>query len=87
MKPSWPRRTWERFARFLREITTARDNETADIIRVAGLAMAVQFIWLAGASVAGGHPFDPMAYAGGAGALLAALGVAMRVARPTEPGQ
>lgn len=44
------RRAWDTFATFMREITTARDNHTSDLIRVTGLAMAVQFIWLAGAN-------------------------------------
>lgn len=85
-KPSLPRRLWDRFARFVREITTARDNETSDLIRVTGLAMSGQYIWLAGASSWQGHPFDPVAYGTGAGLMIAALGAAMRVARPTEPG-
>lgn len=78
----WLTRTWLRFARFVREITTARDNETTDLIRVTGLAMAVQYIWLAAANWRG---FEPVAYGTGAGLMLAALGAAMRVARPTEP--
>jgi hypothetical protein len=76
------RRAWETFATFIREITTARDNSTSDLIRVTGLAMAVQFIWLAGANW---DKFSPTEYGTGAGLILAALGAAMRVARPTEP--
>lgn len=76
------RRAWETFATFIREITTARDNQTSDLIRVTGLAMAVQFIWLAGSNW---EKFSPTEYGTGAGLILAALGAAMRVARPTEP--
>jgi hypothetical protein len=76
------RRVWDIFATFIREITTARDNHTSDLIRVTGLAMAVQFIWLAGANW---DKFSPTEYGTGAGLILAALGAAMRVARPTEP--
>lgn len=76
-------RAWAYFIRALRHATTARDNETTDLIRVTGLAVAVQFIWL---SAANWGSFDPVAYATGAGLILSALGVAMRVARPTEPG-
>lgn len=75
-------RAWQRFARFVREITTARDNQTSDLVRVTGLAVAVQFIWLSAANWAA---FEPVAYGTGAGLILAALGTAMRVARPTEP--
>lgn len=76
------RRAWDTFAKFIREITTARDNHTSDLIRVTGLAMAVQFVWLAGANW---DKFSPTEYGTGAGLILAALGAAMRVARPTEP--
>ncbi len=71
-----------RIGRFFREITTARDNQSADIVRVIGLAAGVQFVWLAGANWV---RFDPEAYAKGAGIMLVALGSAMRFARPTEP--
>ena len=73
---------WRRFTRFIREITTARDNRTTDLVRVTGLAIAIQFIWLAAVN---GQKFEPTSYGTGAGLILAALGAAMRVARPTEP--
>ncbi len=79
----WLAGAWARIGRALREITTARDNQTTDLIRVTGLAGAVQFVWKAGASPS----FDPRGYAEGLGLLLVALGAAMRVARPTEPGK
>lgn len=79
----WAAAAWARVARFLREITTARDNQTSDLVRVTGLACAVQFVWLGAANW---ERFDPVAYGTGAGLILAALGTAMRVARPTEPG-
>jgi urea transporter len=78
----WLSRVWDRFATFVREITTARDNHTADLIRVTGLATAIQYVWLAGANW---QSFDPEKYGIGTGLMLTALGVAMRVARPTEP--
>jgi hypothetical protein len=76
------KRAWTYFLRALREATTARDNHTTDLIRVTGLAVAVQFVWL---SAANWNDFEPTAYGTGAGLILAALGAAMRVARPTEP--
>lgn len=73
--------------RFLRYITTARDNQTPDIIRVLGVLMGLQFIALAAWHVGiNDRDFDPTSYGTGAGLLLAALGTAMRFARPTEPG-
>ncbi len=80
----WISGAWGRIGKALREITTARDNQTTDLIRVTGLAGAVQFVWLAAVSW---ERFEPQAYANGLGVLLGALGVAMRVARPTEPGK
>ncbi len=79
---AWLSRAWAYFVRALRQATTARDNQTTDLIRVTGLAVAVQFIWL---SAANWDDFEPTAYGTGAGLILAALGAAMRVARPTEP--
>lgn len=79
----WVAGAWARMGRALREITTARDNQTTDLVRVTGLASAVQFVWLGAANW---ERFEPVAYGTGAGLILAALGTAMRVARPTEPG-
>ncbi len=73
---------WQKLLKFFREITTGRDNQSADIVRVTGLAMAVQYVWLGAANW---QAFEPVAYGTGAGLMLAALGAAMRVARPTEP--
>ena len=74
------KRWWARFWQFWNDITTARDNQTADIVRVMGLAAGVQFIWKAGWA-----SFEPVSYATGAGLIIAAVAGAMRVARPTEP--
>ena len=79
----WLAAAWARVGRFIREITTARDNQTSDLVRVTGLGGAVQFVWLAAANW---ERFDPVGYGTGFGLILAALGTAMRVARPTEPG-
>lgn len=70
---------------FVRYITTARDNRTPDILRVLGVLLGLQFIINSGWALTVEQPWDPAAYGGGAAALLAALGAAMRFARPTEP--
>ena len=71
---------------WLRYLTTGKDNQSPDILRVMGALMGVQFIVNSGWSLAvSGQAWDPNAYGVGAAALLAALGIAMGVARKTEP--
>lgn len=71
---------------FLRKITTGKDNETPDCIRIGGILLGAQFILLAGFdAIVLKHPFDPNAYGIGAAALLAAIGAALRMKAPTEP--
>ena len=70
---------------FIRKITTGKDNETPDLIRIGGILLGFQFIVLAGWDAFGlRNAFDPMAYGGGAAALLAAIGAALRMKEPTE---
>ena len=80
--------------RFLRSIgtlvrflTTARDNQTPSLIRILALLLGGEFVWLAAyAVIVGKQPFDAMAFGGGAAALLAALGAALRISLPTNAG-
>lgn len=70
----------------IRKLTTGRDNSTPDVIRIGGILLGFQFVLLAGWDVFGlGHAFDPMAYGGGAAALLAAIGAALRMKSSDEP--
>ncbi len=70
---------------FIRKITTGRDNHTPDLIRIGGILLSSQFILLAGwDAFALRNAFDPMAYGGGAAALLAAIGAALRLKQTTE---
>lgn len=70
---------------FIRKITTGRDNETPDLIRIGGILIGFQFVLLAGWDAFGlRNAFDPMAYGGGAAALLAAIGAALRFKQSTE---
>lgn len=72
--------------RWLRYLTTGKDNQTPDVLRVLGIMMGLQFVLNSGWSLAIlGKDWDPNAYGLGAAALLAALGVALRAAAPTEP--
>lgn len=75
-------RGFKAFGRFFRQITTGRDNQSADVVRVLGIVFAIQFVWLAAVKWAA---FDPVAFATAVGLMLAALATAMRVARPLEP--
>lgn len=70
---------------FIRKITTGRDNETPDLIRIGGILIGFQFILLASWDAFGlRNAFDPMAYGGGAAALLAAIGAALRLKQTSE---
>lgn len=70
---------------FIRKLTTGRDNQTPDLIRIGGILLGFQFLVLASWDAFGlRNAFDPMAYGGGAAALLAAIGAALRWKAPTE---
>ena len=70
----------------IRGLTTGKDNETPDVIRIGGILLGTQFILLAGFDAfALKHAFDPMAYGGGAAALLASIGAALRMKQSSEP--
>lgn len=66
---------------FIRKITTGKDNETPDVIRVGGILIGFQFIVLAGVNW---DKFDPTGYGTGAGLVLAAIGAALRLKQPSE---
>lgn len=66
----------------IRKLTTGKDNKTPDVIRIGGILLGAQFLVLAGVNH---KSFDPMAYGGGAAALLAAIGAALRLKAPDEP--
>ena len=66
---------------FIRKITTGRDNDTPDLIRIGGIILGFQFVVLAGINW---DDFEPMAYGGGAAALLAAIGAALGMKEVAE---
>ncbi len=70
----------------LRHMFTGKDNETIDIARVLLASGVVSFIAFAGWHVVGNHQFDPLAYGGGFGALLAGGGAGIGLKSKTEPG-
>lgn len=71
---------------WVRALTTGRDNETPDLIRIGGILLGAQYLILAGWSVlALDNAFDALSYGSGAAALLAAIGAALRMKASTEP--
>lgn len=69
---------------WLHRLTTGRDNATPDVIRLGSILLGMQFMLLAGWScIAQGHEFDPVAFAGGAAALLAGTGLGTKL-KPDE---
>lgn len=64
----------------VRRLCTARDNQTPDVISLGGMLLGAQFLVLAHVAViVNGQSFDPMSYGGGAAALLAAIGAALKL--------
>lgn len=71
---------------WIRKLTTSRDNQTPDVIRIGALLIGAQFLVLAGWDIAvSGNPFDPANYGTGAAAILAATGAALWAKRKDEP--
>jgi hypothetical protein len=72
--------------RWIRLLTTGKDNRTPDAIRIGSILIGFQFLFLAAWSVIyQGHPFDPTNYGTGAAAILAATGAALGMAHRTQP--
>lgn len=73
--------------KLLNDVFTGKDNLTFDITRISGASVVATFLGLAIYAVVGkGQPFDPQAYGVGAGAVIAALGVALGFGAKAEPG-
>lgn len=70
---------------FIRHLFTTADNRTGDVGRVLWAVLCLAYVGLTAASLWRGGAFDPMTWAGGAGALLAAGGGALALKRGTEP--
>lgn len=73
--------------RWLRELTTSRDNQTPDVIRIGAILIGAQFVAHAAFDLfALNNGFDPTSYGTGAAAILAATGAALWAKRNDEPG-
>jgi hypothetical protein len=74
-------------ASWLRRLTTSIDNQTPDVIRIGVILFGLQAMGLAAwDALYLKHQYDMMNYCGGAAALLAAAGAALRMKRKDEPG-
>jgi len=72
--------------RWVRALTSSRDNRTPDVIRIGSILIGAQFLALAAWDVVlNENPFDPSNYGAGAAAILAATGGALWAKRKDEP--
>lgn len=72
--------------RWVRKLTSSRDNRTPDVIRIGSLLIGGQFVALAAWDAVGlRNAFDPTSYGTGAAAILAATGAALWAKRKDEP--
>lgn len=73
-------------AHWFRRLTTSRDNQTPDVIRIGGVLIGVQFLLHSGFDlVVLNNAFDPTNYGTGAAAILASIGAALGFKRRDEP--
>jgi hypothetical protein len=73
--------------RWFRKLTTSRDNQTPDVIRLGAILIGAQFLANAGFDLfILNNAFDPSNYGTGAAAILAATGAALWAKRKDEPG-
>lgn len=72
--------------RWLRLLTTSRDNQTPDVIRLGAILFGTVGLGLPVYDVLVlNHQFDMMAYGGGVAAILTATGAALGLKRKDEP--
>lgn len=72
--------------RWLRHLTTSRDNQTPDVIRIGVILFGAWSLGLSAWDVLVlNHQFDMLNFCGGAGALLASAGAALSLKHKDEP--
>jgi hypothetical protein len=72
--------------RWVRKLTTSRDNQTPDVIRIGAILIGAQFLTLASYDAFFlKNGFDPSTYGTGAAAILASTGAALWAKRRDEP--
>lgn len=76
-----------RLGSWFRMLTTSRDNQTPDVIRLGAILIGLQFLVNAGFDLfILNNAFSPTNYGSGAAAILAATGAALWAKRKDEPG-
>ena len=76
-----------RIATLIRYLTTARDNQTPSLIRIAAIGIVLEFLWLAAWSViVNRQDFSPELYGIGATSILVGIGGALRISLKTNSG-
>lgn len=72
--------------RWVRKLTTSKDNQTPDVIRIGAILIGAQFLALATFdALVLRNGFDPSTYGTGAAAILASTGAALWAKRKDEP--
>lgn len=72
--------------KWIRLLTTTKDNQTPDVIRIGSVLIGLQFLVLAAFDAfVLRNAFDPSNYGTGAAAILAATGAALWAKRGDEP--
>ena len=72
---------------FLKHLFTGVDNSTYDLGKVLWAQLALGFLGISGWFYGAGHGnFDPIAWAGGAAAILAGGAGSIKLKQSTEPG-
>lgn len=74
-----------KFSKIMSDILTGRDNETYDNGRFLALCSFAVYFMLAIGTLATGHPWQAMDFAGGVGTMAVGFGFNLRLKRSTEP--
>lgn len=69
----------------IRDLLTGKDSATYEIARVSGAAVVATFLGLSAYAVIGkGQHFDPQEFGIGAGAVIAAMGAALKLTEKSQ---
>ena len=73
--------------RFFRHLFASSDNKTYDLGCILWAQMGIAFVAVSGWAYGSGHAsFDPVAWGGGAAAILAGGAGGLKLKQSTEPG-
>ena len=69
----------------IRDSLTGVDGKSFAVAKVVGVLIVLVFLGLAVAAFVTGKPFDMLAFGTGAGAVIAAMGAAIKFSETSEP--